>query len=447
MKRKLALLISILLLLGCLFTLVGCTYESYDFTALAGDTSGTVSSNGGLAVQKGQYIYYINAVAPTTNDNIFGNVEYGSIYRIKKTEFDAIIEEHAAPKSYIFAASELVVPKIVYTANTTDKTLNGMFIFGDRIYYTSPDTTPDKNGKPQSSRLTLLSCNLDGTGTVAHLTVASNSTQICISEVAGKVYAMYVVNKELFCADLTAKTDAVKICEDAQSFMFERNNGVAYYINADNDICGYKAGDAESKILYKNTYTEGNSLTKTSYSLKYVDALGNLYFIVGGTVINDDGIYMVSMSANARRISYFQPSVYFCYNGYVYSVSADSGSKNLVRYNPVTDKYDILGILSVTPSRWLSFDGTTLYYCDSSSLYRLDVTKNAQTASDTLATRQPASAWGDFDFCAGYLFVFSSTANGTLYPVAIIVEDEDKRNEVVLMHIPGEKDEEEEGDE
>ena len=45
--------------------------------------AGTVSDNGGYAVVKGDYVYYINGKAESTADNAFGKVVKGALVRTK----------------------------------------------------------------------------------------------------------------------------------------------------------------------------------------------------------------------------------------------------------------------------------------------------------------------------------------------------------------------------
>jgi uncharacterized lipoprotein YajG len=86
MKKKFALAIAILLV--ALVVFAGCAQEDYTMTPLEGNTEGEVISNGGLAVIKGDYLYFVNGSPLSyTGNNTYGQVEIGSILRISLTNF------------------------------------------------------------------------------------------------------------------------------------------------------------------------------------------------------------------------------------------------------------------------------------------------------------------------------------------------------------------------
>ena len=73
------------------------------------DTSAqTVESNGGFAVQTGDYVYFINGSPSNTADNTFGTPLKGSVQRISK--------EDIGKRNY--TASQTVVPLIALQYST-----------------------------------------------------------------------------------------------------------------------------------------------------------------------------------------------------------------------------------------------------------------------------------------------------------------------------------------
>ena len=82
----------------------GCS-DYYGAPKLDGDYSGEVSSNGGFAVEKGNYVYYINGVEDGAALNDFGTPVKGAIYRVAK---DSLAKGD-------YSKVERVVPSIAYS--------------------------------------------------------------------------------------------------------------------------------------------------------------------------------------------------------------------------------------------------------------------------------------------------------------------------------------------
>ena len=55
-------------------------------TPLSMPTETTVDSNGGFAVEVGEYVYFINGAESYTATNTYGDVVKGSLMRIKKAD-------------------------------------------------------------------------------------------------------------------------------------------------------------------------------------------------------------------------------------------------------------------------------------------------------------------------------------------------------------------------
>ena len=81
-----------------------------------------ISSNGGFAVEKGDYVYYINGRESYTASN--NDVVKGAVMRISKADL--------AARNY--SSVDTVVPSIVYSGNSNA----GLDVYGDRVYYTTP---------------------------------------------------------------------------------------------------------------------------------------------------------------------------------------------------------------------------------------------------------------------------------------------------------------------
>lgn len=157
----------------------------YKSVALEGDISGAVSSNGGFAVEKGNYVYYINGKQTNTADNTFGSVATGAIMRIAKSDL--------AARNY--SKTQTVVPEIVHSGNTN----GGLFIYGDYVYYSTPSAEKNSDGEIQNSHILFKRAKLDGTEAMRDYFAKYTDNSIEYRYVSGKdgvVYLLYVAKSE-----------------------------------------------------------------------------------------------------------------------------------------------------------------------------------------------------------------------------------------------------------
>ena len=134
-----------------------------------------VTGNGGLAVQKGEYLYFVNgytAISDMKEGDNTGNESYSAIYRAKLGENNALVyDEDGNLKD---------CTKIVGKIAGFDKTK--LYIFGDYIYYASPNTEKvieNDEAKDNFKYTDFYSAKLDGSS-VSHIyksTTSSDSMQ------------------------------------------------------------------------------------------------------------------------------------------------------------------------------------------------------------------------------------------------------------------------------
>ena len=130
--------------------------------------SDAVESNGGFVVAKGNYYYFINGVESYTADNTYGTPVKGALYRIKK-------EDVKAKRN----TAERVVPSIMSSGTYTN---GGIYVYGDRVYYTTPNDVRDPvSGEIDSSVLRFQSAKLDGSDIKDYFTLTNNSVKFMIS--------------------------------------------------------------------------------------------------------------------------------------------------------------------------------------------------------------------------------------------------------------------------
>lgn len=155
MKKKLAIISAVLaLVLALTVALVAC--NAYKQASIgAGEPNAEVVSNGGYAVKQGKYLYYVNGYDGTESDNTFGTVTKQNILRSEVTV-------NADGKWEIDnTTTKVVVPKtVLYSSSVKD---GGIAVFGEWIYYASPNYDKDKTGTASTTDVDFMRTKIDGT--------------------------------------------------------------------------------------------------------------------------------------------------------------------------------------------------------------------------------------------------------------------------------------------
>ncbi len=146
----------ILVFMVCAIILTGCKGATLSFP----ETNTAVIGNGGIAVIKDDYLYYVNGYVDASlfsdirKDNIYGNEVRGAIFKTRLLNNKIQKDEDGFLKE-----TQVVVPQVVGFNN------GGFYIIGDYLYYLTPlmeedgATTLLKTGFLEVCRI-----KLDGTG-------------------------------------------------------------------------------------------------------------------------------------------------------------------------------------------------------------------------------------------------------------------------------------------
>ncbi|MCD8294811.1 MAG: hypothetical protein LUE27_06185 [Clostridia bacterium] len=229
-----------LLAAGLAFS-AGCGY--YSGNRLDGDVSeGTVTSQGGFLVEKGDYIYFVNGDESYTATNKYGKVVKGAIMRMTR--------EDLAARNY--ANAETVVPLVVYSGNNDA----GIFIYGDKVYYATPSTEKNSDGDVLNDYLEFKSSNLDGSKTMKnyYVQIDSNTTEYRYVEVDGTVYLMYVAEDESYFDETTGVTNLHSYNTETGD-----NTILAYNISS----CIFDSDDVSNPRVYYTMDVENYSASST----------------------------------------------------------------------------------------------------------------------------------------------------------------------------------------
>ncbi|MDE7083085.1 MAG: hypothetical protein K2O89_05210 [Clostridia bacterium] len=315
----------------------GCS-NYYNSTALPGDIKADAEavSNGGFAVEKGDYIYYINGVEVGTALNDFGKPVKGAIYRVSKDNLDK--------RNY--STVQKVVPSIVYSTDYNA----GIFIYGDRIYYGTPSTAKTSEGVVQNSYLDMKSSKLDGTETLkeAYVSFPSAAYEYRFVEEDGVVYLLYVATSETLYDETTGVTNLhsyntstgvdTLLAYNVGTVTFDsedKTNPQVYYTMSVYDY----TGTSNTAYGYNQLYTVKASATEDKFAgkLKADTVKGwndnedegtvDRYVNCGDLVLDGIGRPELQQNGNAKTPFNFEPDNLNSVNdlGYTYTVRSYSG--------------------------------------------------------------------------------------------------------------------------
>ena len=135
--------------------------------------------SGGWTGAQVEWIYFINGVQTSSADNTYGEVVKGSLMRITSTALD----------EGNYDSAEIVVPELFVASDYTA----GVYIYGDYVYYATPNTTRNLDGEVESGYLNFRRARLDGSAmTDYYVRVSSSSTEYRFVEENGVVYLLYL---------------------------------------------------------------------------------------------------------------------------------------------------------------------------------------------------------------------------------------------------------------
>ena len=446
--------------------LAGCGAKDYagDKLTAGYDKTATVTSNGGFAVEKGDYVYFINGSENSTADNTYGDVVKGSLMRISKTEL-------AEAK---YSAAQIVIPSLLVAG---DKTA-GIFVYGEYVYYATPTT--DKNtqtGEVENSYLDFKRSKLDGSEAPSDyfLRLSSNSSKYRFVEEGGTVYCLYEENSSLKSYNVATGKTTVLVSGAKSSFYYDLNNvengnvyytmGVTYDLDEENSTTAQYdqvyvvnvATTVETKSTDSTVgYTaklDGKEVVSYSFKKSYVKENGDVndyttfpYVNLGSLVLDGVGSASTGADSSDTRFntagskedsaeplgynytiqSYQNGGLYFTRKAIVTTASETENAKlfyladgkttgNAVKGNALVETVaNDTTYASSTALFEISKDENgnnvhTYFYVDGSVLKKATATEGVTTTMSLAYNVSSATLWkteGD------YLYYYASAANG-----------------------------------
>ena len=253
----------------------GCGAVEYKGEQLTAgyDKAATVSSNGGFAVEKGDYVYFINGTASNTSDNTYGNVVKGALMRISKAQ---LAEEK-------YSEAQIVIPSLFVAGDNTA----GVFIYGEYVYYATPTTDKDtKTGEVQNTYLDFKRSKLDGSEAPMDgendymFRLSSNTAKYRFVEEGGKVYCLYEENSMLksYLCDGNDNEATVLVAGAKSSFFYDlkdpTNPNVYYTMGVTYDLDKESQTTANYTQVYSVNAANTAKTDKATASYTVLDANG-----------------------------------------------------------------------------------------------------------------------------------------------------------------------------
>jgi len=336
------LLSFILVICACAMVLTGCGSKGLKDNPAA---DAQIMGNGGFAIQKGDYLYYVNGyVKDYTNeldnykkDNVEGKVVYGGIYRTKLGVANSLVKDEKG----LLKNSERVVSKVVGYEN------GGFYIVGDYIYYATPYMNVDSNGVIQNERISFNRIKIDGTKNKEMFVTEKGATDIDwrINVVDGKTYLVVVQTVE-------SSRNVVSILDKGKDFskkvVAESVSEVVFAegVNLSNDNFYFTRSIKEGE---KYT-TSGNlvvkaSLTKGEEEVFELDKTNTFKLIA----LNNGRLYLTKTGASKTLL--------YSYNANENLFNQNNQAEIQLSNDAYTNYYTIDGV----PHSIVATDGTNLY--------------------------------------------------------------------------------------
>lgn len=196
---------------GSALALAGCgTYKGEKLNDYDYDAKAIGVSNGGFAVERGDFVYFINGMEDYAEPNVYGDVVKGSLMRIKRSDLNGGRYEKV----------KTVVPMLFAAQNFNA----GIYIYGDYVYYATPTTDKNMDGEIESSWIDFKRAKLDGTETMKnyYFRLESNASNYRFVEENGKVYCLY--EEEGYLKSYDIEEEESRVLAQASSYFYDTSD-------------------------------------------------------------------------------------------------------------------------------------------------------------------------------------------------------------------------------
>ncbi len=223
----------------------------YEFTPLSDNppADAEVVSQGGFVVQKGDYVYFINGVETYTSDNTYGTPVKGSLMRAKMSDIKAGVNN-----------VETVIPSLMVAADYT----SGIYIYGDRIYYATPNNVGNTAGTVDNTYLDFKSVSLDGSDVRDYFRISDNAALYRFVQTDNTVYVVYEMNDTLTSYNTETGT-SVDLARSVTAYAVNSSDKTDPYIYYTMDVTDKADSDSSRAYNYNQIYRVRVDETEAPY--------------------------------------------------------------------------------------------------------------------------------------------------------------------------------------
>ena len=446
-RKKVISVVSLIVVLAAVASvLVACNYYKWDSVG-AGDSGANVVSNGGYFVQQGGYVYFINGYVGDNAANDWGTPYKQSIMRAK-IGADGTIDNSSAV---------VVVPKSIYNSSVN----GGFAVFGDWIYYATPNNDEDKSGTPSTTHTDFMRTKTDGTVTQLIATINSRSSEFLFTpsrilyrtDTATVYYIDFSGMSTIKAVNNGKGATSGVLIENATSILWgydadwspSAGTVVSDYVFYTQSITGdesykhyntlcavkYDGSDRRTLATFDSYFDEGDTY-ENSYQKIFTFSLADLYFESDDTVtlyynksIYEDsssksvGLYSNTFSLTSafdvkaeKRIAASSITSFFPLGGDRGILVAKDNNTYILK--DVTDNYDESDIVigGERAATVQAVIGDYVYYTVSggTALYRINLDKatGASPNEDKVIASGVKSDWLSLEFAGNRLYYFNT---------------------------------------
>ncbi|MDR2047365.1 MAG: DUF5050 domain-containing protein [Clostridiales bacterium] len=318
MKKKLGKIITALVLTAVLmFALTAC-----EDPIKGGQADGNVYGNGSLVVTQGDYIYFVNGMTTKDANNKSGEVVKGAIMRAK-IDANGNIDD---------GGIVTIVPQAYFTSYTG----GGLYIFGEWIYYVTPNPEKDKTGASLSGQTLVMRTKIDGTKTKRIAVIKAEGVQYTVN----KNYFIYLDGTDLKAIDLNKnnfKTSTIETGVTSVKFptapyysksgyppifdyaVYTKNSSEKVTGQTHNEVKAVNGGGDKITLIGDKAYFNGDG---------YLENLDDLYtYTLSTAVLDDAGNLTVYLSRSGFAVSGSKDNGVFAYtftSGNGYAIDKDN---------------------------------------------------------------------------------------------------------------------------
>lgn len=450
MKKKIIGVISVLALIVALaLTMIAC--NPYEWKGIGGgEPDAEVESNGGYVVKQGKYLYYVNGYEGTGGENN----EWGTPVK------QSIVRSEIVDGKVDNSTTKVVVPKIIYNSSTK----GGFAIYGEWIYYATPNNDRNKNGVASTTDTDFMRTKIDGSVTQRIGKIGTRSAEYLFTPTR----ILYYTSNTLSFIDFSGmKTDKSfdngkgayegTLAENVSSVVWNMQSEAVYYTQTItgensyknyNELCAINVNGENRRVLATEdtfvtaTDKDGNKTPATQpqkvfkYTLRdmFIEADGShtLYYTKTHYVSSDtqDGLFCAkatNVAGTEKRLEALGATTVYPL-GYADGAIVNSSSAMLIVNGNVDEDRELF---KETKAIWrIDAQEGALYFTATSSATKLEkiAYKTPGNAEEVMIEGIKVD-WLRLDFVGDELYFFASDDSNTLHRVNVKTFDKNAVDE------------------